>query len=277
MKRIPVFALVGALLLIGSGACAQPDPADPQQEPATGANRAGLEGLLNPPKPGDVWWMREGKGYTLCEAMYQKFQEYTPDEVGTCPDVLALTLPGMSELDGWVPLVPGEHGDLWKSVTQHRNVGAAAYFGERPEYFEQRQYPLEILERGYQTFLGTVIAMRVNSRQLFTQSLGGDRLFSEPQAILEIRTPQIPEACPRITPTPEFVRTYYVSADLSGPDSRMRGSEAAALSASGGARFVEYKGVVHLMASYGSDILFWRDFGDGVFRSFCEIQQNRER
>jgi hypothetical protein len=112
---------------------------------------------------------------------------------------------------------------------------------------------------------------------LFTQSLGGDRFFSEPQTILEIRTPQIPEACPRITPTPEFVRTYYVSADLSGPDSRMRGSEAAALSASGGARFVEYKGVVHLMASYGSDILFWRDFGDGVFRSFCEVQKNPER
>jgi hypothetical protein len=31
------------------------------------------------------------------------------------------------------------------------------------------------------------------------------------------------------------------------------------------------------MASYGSDILFWRDFGDGVFRSFCEVQKNPER
>ena len=38
--------------------------------------------FLNPPKPGNAWWMREGKGYTLCEALYKELQKYTPAQLG---------------------------------------------------------------------------------------------------------------------------------------------------------------------------------------------------
>ena len=44
--------------------------------------------------------MREGKGYTLCEALYKELQKYTPAQLGLCSASVVLGLPGIKELEG---------------------------------------------------------------------------------------------------------------------------------------------------------------------------------
>jgi len=247
---------------------------DVTPEPAPDAQQAGPIALLNPPKPGDVWWMRQGKGYALCEAMYSALQNYTPDDVRSCPDALALTLPGMRDLPGWIDLDPREHKDLYNSLMQYHRVGARAYFGDAPELFERDKYSPEALERGYQNFLTLPGArMRALTRQFFLYDLGGSPRYETPQTIVEIHR-LLPDACPRVAASPEQVWTYYTNPDLAGPDSRIQPYEEAAAKSG---RFVEYRGVAHLMRTSGPGIMFYRDFGRGVLQAFCEIQQNPAR
>ena len=247
------------------------EPIDVTAEGSPDAERSGPIALLNPPRSGDAWWMREGKGYTLCEAMYSALQKYTPDDVRSCPDAIALALPGLGELPGWIDLDPREHKELYNNLMQYHRVGARAYFGDAPELFERDKYAPEALERGYQNFLTLPGArMRTLTRQFFLYDLRTSGKYETPQTIVEIRR-SLPDACPKVTANPELVWTYYTTPDLAGPDSRIQPYEEAAAKSG---RFVDYKGVAHLMRTSGSDVTFYRDFGRGVLQAFCEIRQN---
>jgi hypothetical protein len=268
-----VIALGLSLACCGIGA--QPDQTNGARDPSARPENQGSVRLLNPPKPGERWWMREGKGYTLCEAMYAKYQPYTQEDIRICPDALALTLPGMRELSGWVELDPRDYGNLYKNLMQYDRVGLRAYFGADAERFEQFKSSPESLERAYQDFLLELpkARMRMLRRQFFVRSLD-ETTYTMPQTIIEIRRPWSAETCPRMTSSPERVSTYYVTPDLSGPDPHIPIYEVEAAKTG---RFVEYKGVAHLMVTASSDIEFYRDLGAGYLQSFCDIRYQAER
>jgi len=271
-RLLRIMPLVAAFILIGT-TC---DSAD------NISSRTGPRQLLNPPKRGDVWWMREGKGYTLCEALYKKLQDYTPEGLGQCAASVALSLPGMKELDGWKELNPREHGELFKRLLQYQQVGVEAYFHKSPEYseyFEKKKYDDSWLEKKYQDSLEFNVRMRVKTMKVFRYPLGHPDLatYGQPQTVLEIRKGRFKEQCPKAPTLTDSVQTFYVAADLSGPAPDVLAGEAAS---GGSGRLVSYKGVIHLMLSGpggGDGVGFYRDFGDGQLHPFCEIRRNPER
>jgi hypothetical protein len=244
-----------------------------EQAPAKSEPPAGKDGpkeLLNPPKPGDVWWMREGKGYTLCEAVYKELQRYTPRQLGVCVPAVAHPHPGMKELDGWTELDPREHEDLYKRLVQYDKVGVRSYFtGER---FDEKKLDDARLDYLYQEFLKLGGRMRTNSLMVFRHPLGDlVTTYDQPQTVVELRRKTNKELCPDSPALTDMVSTFYVTADLAGPSPEIMQVEAR--SASNG-RLVQYKGVLHLMS--GTDVLaFYRDFGKGWLQSYCDYRFQR--
>lgn len=223
--------------------------------------------LLNPPKPGDVWWMREGKGYTICEALYEKLQQYTPKQLGACAVSVAFQLPGMKELDGWRELDPRDHKDLYKRLTQYAKVGVNSYF--TGEYFDLQKLDEDTLERKFQLFLEGGGRMRVNTLQVFRHPLADPiTTYHRPQTVIELRIRSNKAICPDAPSLTDLVRTFYVTEDLSGPSPDIKQHEASVASS---ARLVEYKGALRLV--YGLEGLsIYRQTKDGMMHSYCEIQ-----
>jgi len=223
--------------------------------------------LLNPPKPGDVWWMREGKGYTFCEALYEKLQQYTPRQLGNCAVSVALQLPGMKELDGWRELDPRDHKDLYKRLIQYDKVDARSYF--TGEHFELKRLDEDELERKYQEFLSNGGRMRLNTLQVFRHPLADPvTTYNQPQTVIELRIPSNKGVCPDAPSLTDLVKTFYVTEDLSGPSPDIKQFEASTAS---GSRLVEYKGALRLMNGH-SALVFYRQTKDGMMRSYCSIQ-----
>lgn len=223
--------------------------------------------LLNPPKPGDVWWMREGKGYTLCDALYKKLQQYTPKQLGYCAASVAFQLPGMNELDGWRELDPPDYKDLYKRLIQYNKVGASSYFTR--QYFDQKKLDEDTLEQKYQAFLKDGGRMRVNTLQVFRHPLADPiTTYNQPQTVIELRIKSNKGICPDSPSLTDLVQTFYVTEDLSRPSPEIKQLEASVASLS---RLVEYKGAMRLV--YGSDALeFYRQTKDGMLHPFCDIE-----
>jgi hypothetical protein len=266
-----VIGMLGMLaVLLGAvpveGATAGGESTQPSAEPTGAAEPAataepllvdekGPKKLLNPPRPGDVWWMREGKGYTLCEAVYKELQRYTPKQLGVCVSSVALRLPGMKELDGWNELDPREHEDLFKRLVQYDPAGV-------------RSTKLDA-NRLYQEFLTTGGRMRVNTLRVFRHPLGDPvTTYDQPQTVVELRRRTNQELCPASPSLTDMVQTFYVTGDLTEPSAEVKNSE---VYAARNARLIEYKGVLHLMK--GTDVLtFYRDFGKGWLQSYCDYR-----
>lgn len=223
--------------------------------------------LLNPPNPGDVWWMREGKGYTICEALYMELRQYTPKQLGACAVSVAFQLPGMKELDGWRELDPRDHKDLYKRLTQYAKVGVNSYF--TGEYFDLKKFDEDTLERKFQLFLEDGGQMRVNALQVFRHPLADPvTTYNRLQTVLELRIRSNKAICPDAPSLTDLVRTFYVTEDLSGPSPDIKQHEASVASS---ARLVEYKGVLRLL--YGNrGLSIHRQTKDGMMHSYCEIQ-----
>lgn len=224
--------------------------------------------LLNPPKPGDVWWMREGKGYTFCEGLYEKLQQYTPKQLGNCAVSVAFQMPGMKELDGWRELDPRDHKDLYKRLIQYNKVGADSYF--TGEYFDLKKLDEDTLERRYQAFLKDESGrMRVNTLQVFRHPLADPiTTYEQPQTVVELRIKSNKGVCRDAPSLTDLVQTFYVTEDLSGPSPDIKQFEASVASLS---RLVEYKGALRLMYGSGALVLY-RQTKDGMLHSYCEIE-----
>ncbi len=263
------------LLIVPEVSAAEASPTAEAQAPALHASAAYDESeqrekpraLLNPPKPGDVWWMREGKGYTFCEALYEKLQQYTPRQLGNCAVSVAFQLPGMKELEGWRELDPRDHKELYKRLIQYDKVGASSYFTE--EYFELKKLDEDELERKYQEFLRMGGRMRFNTLQVYRHPLADPvTTYEQPQTVIELRIPSNKGVCPDAPSLTDLVKNFYVTEVLSGPSPDIKQWEASQASH---ARLVEYKGALRL--AYGtSELVFYRQTKDGMLQSYCEIQ-----
>jgi hypothetical protein len=217
------------------------------------------------------WWMREGKGYGLCEAVYKELLKYTPEQAGPCMSGIILSVPGMKEIDGWQELNPLEHEELYKRLVQYREVGVEAYFGRNPQRYESKRLDPSRLDQAYRELLGSNLRMGVNTVQLFTHPMGDPTItYAAPQTVLELRDKEYSDECPAGITQPDRILTYYVAADLSGPSPDIRTYEAGRMG--GGAQLIEYKNKIHLMRATPSAAVFHADLGRGVLQSFCEIQ-----
>jgi hypothetical protein len=248
--------------------------ATPEQEPAKSQSppAAGQEPkrLLNPPKAGESWWMREGKGYTLCEALYDRLQSYTPDQLGVCTASVVAEIPGIRALDTWTELDPRKHEALFKKLTQYDKVGVRTYFSG--DSFEKKKIDDARLHYLYQQFLQQGGRMRMNTIQVFRHPLADPiTTYGTPQTVIELRLKNNKEICPDSPTIVDVVRTFYVTKDLSGPDPSIKAREASSAALG---ELIEYKGELHLM--YGrSGLSFSRQMKDGMMRPFCEIQDRQ--
>lgn len=268
-------ALLTALSLLSSNTGAEV-VAPVENPPVLGAQTSDQQGtseprdkpqmFFNPPKSGDVWWQREGIGYTFCDEMYKRLQSFTPKQLGNCVASVVFQLPGVKELEGWRELDPHAYKDLYKSLIQYSKVGAH-YFTR--EYFEQLKLSEETLERKFQLFLKDGGRMRVNEVQVFRHPLADPiTTYDRPQTIVELRVNSNKGVCPDAPALTDLVRTFYVTSDLQGPAPDVKPLEALVAS---NARLVQYKGAVRLMRTTNG-FEFFRQTKDGMLHSFCIIE-----
>lgn len=259
-----------SLLAHETSAAEAPPGAQPSSETTASQQREKPRALLNPPKPGDVWWMREGKGYTVCEALYEKLQQYTPKQLGVCAVSVAFQLPGMQELDGWRELDPRDHKDLYKRLIQYDKVGVRSYFSG--EAFDLKKLDEDTLERKFQLFLEDGGRMRVNTLAVFRHPLADPiTTYHRPQTVIELRIRSNKVICPDAPSLTDLVKTFYVTEDLAGPSPDIKQHEASVASAS---RLVEYKGALRLV--YGlTSLSIHRLNKNGMMVTYCEIQARK--
>jgi hypothetical protein len=220
---------------------------------------------------GSRWWMREGKGYVLCEAVYKELLKYTPEQAQPCMTGIVQSVPGMKEVDGWKELNPREHEEFYKRLVQYREVGVDAYFGRNPQRYESKHLDPSRLDRHYSELLSSDLLMRVKTLQLFTHPLSHPEITQPgPQTVLELRARKHSDQCPAGIVQPDRLLTYYVAADLSGPSPEIPVYEAARMG--GGTQVVEYKNKIHLMRATSTAAVFYADLGSGALERFCEIQ-----
>lgn len=221
--------------------------------------------------PPERWWMREGKGYVLCEAVYKELRKYTPEQAQPCMTGILLSVSGIKQIDGWKEIDPEKHAALFKGLLQYQAVGVDAYFGRNPQRYERRRWEPARLEQEYREFLGSGMSMRVRTVELFSHPLGHPELTQpSPQTVLEMRDRKHSDRCPSGLTQPDRLLTYYVAADLSGPSPDIPISEAASMG--GGAQIVEYRNKLHLMRATTLGAEFYADLGEGMLKRFCEIQ-----
>jgi hypothetical protein len=205
--------------------------------------------------------MREGKGYTFCEALYKRLQRYTPKQLGSCVPSVAMDLPGMKELDGWVELDPRKYKDLYKQLTQLE-----------AKYSPALQRTDDWIARDFQSFVESGGRMRTTTVWVFRHPLAEpNTTYDRPQTVVEVRVKTNREICPDSPALSDIVRTYYVNPDLSAPSQEVPRLESSTARLG---RLVQYKGKVRML--YGTtDIDVWRMDNDGMLRSYCEIQAHQ--
>lgn len=225
------------------------------------------------------WWMRNGHEDPLCQTLYKELRKHRPQDIGSCTGSVALALPGMKEMDGWKELDPREHKELYKKILQYQALGAATYFGTMPtttqgysEYVKQKTISDENLEKRYQSFIAVGGRMRVKTLQLMRHPglYPTSITYEQPQTLLEFRTKWYRTDCPKSPSLNEAVETFYVTADLSGPDPGILDGERATASRAG---LTTYKGVVYMMHAGSRAVTLYRDRGNGVLWPTCKIER----
>jgi len=225
------------------------------------------------PNAADVWRIREGKGYGLCDSLHARLQKHRPPELGRCATAVALSLPGMREFDDWKELNAEQHEALYKQIIQYDAMGVLAYFDPQHRG-AKNQLDDAALDKAWRGFTEIGGRMRVKTIQLIRHPLGEPHItYTRPQTILELRRKRYPFECPKAPALVDNVQSYYVTPDLSRPDPEILPYEAGIARFS---RLVEYKGIPHLM--YGdSSLSFYREFQregtHGTLRRYCEIEQ----
>ncbi len=229
------------------------------------------------------WWMREGKGDQLCETLYKELQKYRPEDLGSCTGSVALALPGMKEMDGWKELDPREHKELFKKILQYQALGVEAYFGKWPEDAElrrgarenakQKTISDEFLEKRHQEFVSGGGRMRVKTLQLFRHPLHRpDITYEQPQTLLELRYYKpTTMVCPKAPSLNDPVRTFFITANLSGPDPEILDGERSHAEV---AQLVLYKNTTYLMATGPvGGVTLYRESNYQDLKRTCEIQR----
>jgi len=219
----------------------------------------------------------------LCETLYRELQKYRPEDLGSCTSSVALALPDMKEMGDWQELDPREHKMLFKKILQYQAMGARAYFSESEndpetrrmyrEYAKQKAISDEFLEKQYREFVSGGGRMRAKTLQLFRHPLHRpDITYKQPQTLLELRYYK-PTAmlCPKAPSLNDPVRTFFVTANLSGPDPKILDSERSMAEV---AQLVLYKNTTYLMATGPvRGITFYRESSHQDLKRTCEVQQ----
>lgn len=238
------------------------------------------------------WWLRDGIGDELCDAMHRLLVPYRSEDISACPANIALTLPGLKEAEGWQELNPLDHVELINKLRVYDQLGADAYFDrfENSERGEQLRKKADIVRKKLlaQALSCEEVERRVRELGLYIGVMRikplryGVASFSSPPpeylTLLHLRvdksksTEYWPDSggCP-LTKRDAAVRHYFVTTDLSGPDPE----PALPVQTIKNAWSVTYKGDIYFMNVYGSsDFTFDRrdrDY-DQVLQTTCGIQ-----
>lgn len=248
------------------------------------------------------WWMREGVGGELCDALHRRLADYRREDIDGCPVGMALSIPGLKEADGWRELNPVDHVDLINKLRFYTVLNLPdAYFEiwSETDYGQYQRNKVEQVKELLAPYLYTRkivedmvrqegLRLRVQRFSIIRHSVGlGFVNQVEGQTLLEVRSSKrtqpavVPYSvfssgnfrhgnCPLTKEQDaggEIVRSYFVSPDLADLDPAMRGTPVT------NDRLVNYKGKLYFMghvSSFGT--LFKESYTTGALHSFCGIE-----